>query len=184
MEGVLRQQEDVGRALAVGPELVSALAEADWDRVASTLHPDLYLRGLTPGKFTAARGPDAVAQAVDIFKLWFFEDEDCLIGVEHCDVRPIGPDGRYKLSYAFKAKSAGMSSWHADWKLDPPPSDADWIVEQETYYDVKDDMIAWMIILLRRLPADRGISAGSPPRSSTFVPRTTGRRHEVKGSCQ
>lgn len=143
----MRQQEDTGRALALGPELVTALAKADWERVASKLHPDLHLRGLTPGKFNEAKGPEAVAQAVDIFKLWFYEDEDYLTEVWSCDVRRSGPDGRYKLSYSFRAKSPGMAQWYADWKLDAPPPDADWIVEQEAYYDVKDDKIAWMIIL-------------------------------------
>jgi hypothetical protein len=83
-------QQDVGRALAVGRELVAAVAEEDWERVASTLHPWLYLRSLTPGKFNVVQGRDAVAQAVGVFKLWFFEDDDRLMGIEGCDVRPIG----------------------------------------------------------------------------------------------
>jgi hypothetical protein len=147
MEGVLGQQQDVSRALAVGPELVTAQVVPDWERVASTLHPDLFLRGLTPGKFNVAQGPDAVAQAVGIFKLWFYEGEDSLLGIERCDVRPIGLDGRYKLSYVLRARSPGMSTWYTDWGLDPPPSNDDWVAEQEAHYDVKDARIAWMIIL-------------------------------------
>lgn len=147
MEGVLRQQRDPARALRLGPELVAAIAEADWEGVALRLHPDLHLRGLTPGKFNEAQGPEAVAQAIDTFRLWFYEDTDYLTEILSCDVRPQGPDGRYKLSYSFRAKSPGMSEWYGDWKLDAPPPDADWVVEQEAYYDVKDDMIAWMIIL-------------------------------------
>jgi hypothetical protein len=88
-----------------------------------------------------------VAQALEIFKLWFYEDEDYLTEVLHCDVRPKGPDGRYKLGYSFRAKSPGMSEWYAGWKPDPPPLDAEWVVEREAYYDVADDRISWMIIL-------------------------------------
>jgi carboxymethylenebutenolidase len=50
----LGQQQEVGRSLALGPGLVAALAEADWDRVAWTLHPRLFLRDLIPGKFNVA----------------------------------------------------------------------------------------------------------------------------------
>ncbi|MGH2700005.1 MAG: hypothetical protein ACRDJL_12525 [Actinomycetota bacterium] len=120
MEGVLRHQEDAGRALALGPELVTAVAAADWEAVRSKLHPELHLRGLTPGKFNQANGPEAVAQAIDILKLWFYEDVDYLTEVLSCEARPMGPDGRYKLSYGFRAKSPGMSEWYADWDLDPP----------------------------------------------------------------
>jgi len=143
----IEASRDVKRELELGPELVAALAEGNWARVESLLHPDLHLRGLTPGKFNRARGPDAVAEAIDIFKLWFYEDTDHLVEVLACEASPNGPDGQYKLSYSFRAKSPGMSTWHNDQGLDPVSLDADWVVEQEAYYRVKRGRISWMIIL-------------------------------------
>ena len=35
----------------------------------------------------------------------------------------------------------------ARWGLEAPPEDADWVVAQEAYYDVRDDTIASMIVL-------------------------------------
>lgn len=52
-----------------GPALVTALAAADWQKVASVLHPRLHLRGLTPGKYNEAKGAGAVDQAIEIFLL-------------------------------------------------------------------------------------------------------------------
>ncbi|MGH8916378.1 MAG: hypothetical protein ACRDZM_17910 [Acidimicrobiia bacterium] len=134
-------------ATEAGPALVAALADADWERVASILHPDLQLRGLTPGKYNEAKGPGAVEQAIDIFKLWFYEETDFLTGVLKCKVRPNGRDGQYKLSYSFLAKSPLMSQWHHDVGLGPVSPDVDWVVEQEAYYRVTDGRISWMIIL-------------------------------------
>lgn len=83
----------------------------------------------------------------EIFKLWFFEDDDRLESVEWCDVRPVGRSGRYKLSFGLRGKSPGMCDWYRTAKLRDLPDEADWIVEQEAYYDTRDGKIGWMIIL-------------------------------------
>lgn len=94
---------------ALGRELIAALARADFDRVRGVLHPELHLRGLTPGKFNEAKGEGAVDLAIEIFKLWFFEDDDRLESVEWCDVRSVGRNGRYQLSFGIRGKSPEMS---------------------------------------------------------------------------
>lgn len=144
---MMKTAEPVDAGLEAGLALVSALATADWEGVASALHPDLHLRGLTPGKFNEANGRAAVDQAIEIFKLWFYEGTDYLIDVNECNVTPNGPDGQYKLSYSFRAKSPLMSQWHNEQGLEQVALDADWVVEQEAYYRVIDDRISWIIIL-------------------------------------
>jgi hypothetical protein len=50
VEGVLQQQENIARALALGPELVTALAETDWEEL---------LRGFIPSCTCAYNGISA-----------------------------------------------------------------------------------------------------------------------------
>jgi hypothetical protein len=132
---------------SLGRELIEALAKGDFERVRGVLHPEVHLRGLTPGKFDEAKGDAAVDRAIEIFKLWFFEDEDHLESVEWCDVQRVGRGARWKLSFGLRGKSPGMSDRYAAAKRREIAADADWIVEQEAYFEVRDGKIAWMIML-------------------------------------
>lgn len=138
---------DAAEHEGLGRELIAALARGDWDKVRALLHPELHLRGITPGKFNEAKGEGAVDQAIEIFKLWFFEDTDRLESVEWCEVQPIGRYGRYKLSYGLRGTSPGMVDAYSTWRLRELADDEDWIVEQEAYYEVRDGRIGWLIVL-------------------------------------
>lgn len=131
----------------LGERLIDALSRSDFATVRSLFHPDVHLRGLTPGRFDEAYGEDAIGQVVDIFKAWFFEDDDVLSGVAWCDARAVGNGGRYKLSFGLRGKSPGMSDWYGEKNLRDVAADADWVVEQEAYYEVDDGLIKWMIVL-------------------------------------
>lgn len=145
MRGVTGVETAVEERL--GHDLVAALARADFDAVRAILHPELHLRGLTPGKFNVAKGDGAVDQAIEIFKLWFFEEEDRLESVEWCEVRPVGRGARHKLSFGLRGKSPAMADWYAARGMREIPDDADWIVEQEAYYETRDGKISWLIML-------------------------------------
>lgn len=131
----------------LGRELIAALSRADWERVRALLHPEVHLRGLTPGRSDEARGDGAVDQAIEAFKQWFFEDTDRLESVEWCEVRPVGRYGRYKLSYGLRGTSPGMVDAYSTWRLRELDDDAAWIVEQEAYYEVRDGLIGWLVVL-------------------------------------
>lgn len=135
------------RDTELGEELIRAISAAAWDRVASLLHHDLHLRGLTPGMFNEAEGADAIQQAIDIFKLWFYEDDDNLTGVDWCTALPCGEHGRFKLSYGLRGKSPGMVDYYRERQLRDLERDVDWIVEQEAYYEVTGGKISWLIVL-------------------------------------
>lgn len=133
----------------LGRAFVESLVERDLTRTASLFHPDLSFRGLTPGRFWQAE-PPIIESAISILEKWFFEDDDGLSDILRFHVERVGPDrlgDRFKLSYSFEAKSPVMSEYFGRWDLERPPPDADWVVEQEAYYDVKDDKIVWMIVL-------------------------------------
>ena len=64
-----------------------------------------------------------------------------------CAVTPFGDGGRFKLSYRIRSKSREMAEYFREEGLADVPDDADWLVEQEAYYDVIDGKIAWMIVM-------------------------------------
>lgn len=131
----------------LGRDLIAALARADFDTVRALLHPELHLRGLTPGKLSEAKGERAVDQAIEIFKEWFFEETDHLESVAWCETRPIGRYGRYKLSFGVRGKSPVMVDSYLAKRLRNLPDETDWVVEQEAYYEVRDGRISWLIML-------------------------------------
>ena len=57
----------------LGERFVRALAAKDFTGVAAVLHPEVDFRGMTPGRFWEATGPDQVIEQV--LKQWF-EDQD------------------------------------------------------------------------------------------------------------
>lgn len=147
----------------LGRELIRALSKGAFDSLPRLFHPEVHLQGLTPGRFNEAKGETAIEEVTEIFKLWFFEDDDRLDSVEWCDVRPVGRNGRYKLSFGLRGKSPGMCDWYRVAKLRDLPDETDWIVEQEAYYDVRDGKIGWMILLCGGYhPADE---VAAPPAS-------------------
>lgn len=64
-----------------------------------------------------------------------------------CSAAPFGDGGRYKLSYRIRSKSREMAEFFREEGYGDVTDDADWVVEQEAYYDVLDSKIGWMIVL-------------------------------------
>lgn len=62
-------------------------------------------------------------------------------------VAPFGDGGRYKLSYRIRSKSREMAEFFRGEGFGEVADDADWVVEQEAYYDILNGKIAWMIVL-------------------------------------
>jgi SAM-dependent methyltransferase len=150
-----RKPVDAG-ALAdreLGRRFVEALVRGDFDTMRALLHPDIEFRGLSPHKFLKASRRDPVGGVIRAFRLWFFEGADVAFEGDHpeellsCSVDPYGSGGRYKLSYRVREKSREMAEAFRTDGLGSIDDDADWIVEQEAYYDVRDGRIGWMIVL-------------------------------------
>ena len=141
--GLLEAGEQLGRAF------IESLVSRDFALTASLLHPDLSFRGLTPGRYWEAE-PPVISSALAILKQWFFEGDDTLEEILRCSVERVGRTRfgeRFKLSYAFRAKSPSSCESYAQRNLGTVAPDADWVVRQEAYYDVRDARVAWMIVL-------------------------------------
>lgn len=139
--------------LDLGPRFVEALVRGDFEEMASILHPQVRFRGLSPHKFLKASTRDPVGGVLRAFRLWFYEGAEGEFQGDHpeellsCTVAPYGGGGRFKLSYRVREKSREMAQVFRAEGLADVPDDADWLVEQEAYYDVLDGRIAWMIVL-------------------------------------
>ncbi len=135
----------------LGTSFVEALVRGDFDSMRSMLHPDVRFRGLSPHKFLKASRSDPIGGVIRAFRLWFYEGEG--FDGDHpeelllCSVMPYGDGGRFKLSYRIREKSREMSEFFRSEYTAEIADDADWVVEQEAYYDVVDGKIAWMIVL-------------------------------------
>ncbi len=137
----------------LGRRFVAALVDGDFDTMRAQLHPAVEFRGLSPHKLLKASRSDPVGGVLRAFRLWFFEGERDGYRGDHpeellsCSVEPYGSGGRYKLSYRIREKSREMAEFFRDQGLGRVDDDADWLVEQEAYYDVRDGRIGWMIVL-------------------------------------
>lgn len=135
----------------LGPRFVDALVAGDFDAMRSTLHPNVRFRGLSPHKFLKASSSDPIGGVIRAFRLWFYEGEgeyaDHPEELLSCSVMPFGAGGRFKLSYSIRSKSREMAEFFRGEGYGDVADDADWVVEQEAYYDVVDGKIAWMIVL-------------------------------------
>ncbi|HUH16454.1 MAG TPA: hypothetical protein VMM85_00740 [Methylomirabilota bacterium] len=140
---------DLGALL--GARFVDALVRGDFDDMRSMLHPAVKFRGLSPHKFLKVSPSDSVGGVIRAFRLWLYEGEgeyaDHPEELLACSVAPFGSGGRYKLSYRIRSKSREMAEFYRGEGFGEVADDADWIVEQEAYYDVLDGTIAWMIVL-------------------------------------
>jgi hypothetical protein len=137
----------------LGTRFVEALVQGDFDAMRSALHPEVRFRGLSPHKFLKASRSDPIGGVIRAYRLWFYEGEGGDFEGDHpeellsCSVAAFGDGGRFKLSYRIRSKSREMAQFFRGSGYGNVLNDADWVVEQEAYYDVVDGKIAWMIVL-------------------------------------
>ena len=109
---------------SVGGVFIEALAQRDYDQMASTLAPDVRFRAMLPPGPMNWEGPEAVS---DVFRSWFggandFEVVDATVG-------EIG--GRLHLSWRLRLRPAPFdigAGWH--------------VIEQQAYVDAGDTIAA------------------------------------------
>lgn len=159
----------------VGTAFVDALVRGDFEAMASLLQPEVEFRGLSPHKFLKASRADPVGGVIRAFRLWFFEGEGAY--ADHpeellsCAVAPFGRGGRYKLSYQIRSKSQEMAQhFRAEYGAEIA-DDADWLVEQEAYFDVREGRIGWLIVLCGGYQplADVPIAPNVPETASRLI---------------
>ena len=137
----------------VGERFVKALVRDDFDEMRLLLHPQVRFRGLTPNRPVKAARSDPAGGTLRVFRTWFYGEDGAADGTEQplellgCAARPIGARGRFKLSYRIRARSHETAREFRELGLGAIADDADWLVEQEAYYDVIDGRIASMIVL-------------------------------------
>jgi hypothetical protein len=155
----------------LGRRLVEALVADDFDTMRTLLHPNVRFRGLSPHKFLKTSRTDPVGGVIRAFRLWFYEGEgdyaDHPEELLSCHVEPFGSGGRYKLSYRIRSRSREMAEFFRNEGFGTIADDADWVVEQEAYYDVLDGRIAWMIVLCGGYqPLETIPTAGNMPETA------------------
>ena len=117
-------------SIAAGARLadawVRAIVAGDEDAALAVLDPACDFRALTPGgEWQASTAGDAAAI---VFGRWFALPRR-IESIEHVEHRTIA--GRDHASYRFRATTP----------------DGEFLVEQQAYFDVADDRIAWIRIL-------------------------------------
>jgi ketosteroid isomerase-like protein len=109
---VTQQQDEVGR------RFVRALAAKDTTTLLAVLAPDVALRGMTPGRFWEASGPD---QAVHEVLYRWFEPSDVV--EEVLWVETGSAHDRPRVDYRFRVRNP----------------DGVHLVEQRAYYELDDE---------------------------------------------
>lgn len=111
----------------LGEQLAKAMVAKDRDALLALLVDDLDFKALTPGRFWEA---SSAAQLVDeiVLGTWF-DTSDHLEAVEHAE--PGEVEGRHKVTYLLRGTN----------------DDGPFVVEQQAYYDVEGDRIAWLRVL-------------------------------------
>jgi hypothetical protein len=110
----------------LGERFARALAAKDFGRVGGLLHPEVDVRGMTPGRFWEASGPDQVIELV--LKQWF-EDQDRIDGLVELHTGRVGDRERVA------------------WRFAVPTPDGPHLVEQQAYYSATGDQIGWMRVM-------------------------------------
>jgi hypothetical protein len=108
---VTQQQDEVGR------RFVRALAAKDTATLLDVLAPQVALRGMTPGRFWEATGPE---QAVHEVLYRWFEPSDVV--EEVLSLESGAAHDRPRVDYRFRVRNA----------------DGEHLVEQRVYFDLDD----------------------------------------------
>jgi SnoaL-like domain len=110
----------------LGERFVRALAAKDFAGVAAVLHPEVDFRGMTPGRFWEATGPDQVIEQV--LKQWF-EDQDQIDALVELEAGGFGDRDR------------------VGWRFAVTTPDGPGLVEQQAFYSATGDQIGWMRVM-------------------------------------
>jgi hypothetical protein len=110
-----------------GEAFVRALVAKDAYRLKELLCPGVDFKALTPDRFWKS---DSVDEIVDktLLGAWF-EPSDEIEAVDSIETSKVGD--RHRVAYRFRVRN----------------SDGRFVVEQQAYYDVAEDMISWLRIL-------------------------------------
>lgn len=100
-----------------------ALAEKDFERIASLLHPQIDFKGLTPNRSWEAS--DSAAVISSVLMRWF-EDGDEIEGLLSLDTDSFAD--RERVGYRFGVRN----------------SEGRFVVEQQVYLSARDGRIDWM----------------------------------------
>ena len=111
----------------LGEQLAKAIVAKDRDGILALLADDVDFKALTPGRFWEASSAAAVVDEV-VLGRWF-GPSDRLEAVEQATSGSI--EGRHQVTYRMRGTN----------------DDGPFVVEQQAYYDVVDDRIAWMRVL-------------------------------------
>jgi hypothetical protein len=116
-----------GGLMTPGENFVRALVAKDAHGLKELLSPDVDFKALTPGRFWES---DSVDQIVDdtILGAWF-EPSDEIEAVDSVETSKVGD--RHRVAYRLRVRNP----------------DGRFVVEQQAYYDVAEDMISWLRIL-------------------------------------
>jgi hypothetical protein len=110
----------------LGERFARALAAKDFGRVRGLLHPEVDFRGMTPGRFWEATGPDQVVE--EVLTQWF-EDQDHIDALVELATGSVGD--RQRVAWRFAVTTP----------------DGPHLVEQQAYYSVTGDQIGWMRVM-------------------------------------
>ena len=111
----------------LGEQLAKAMVAKDRDALLALLADDLDFKALTPGRFWEATSG---AQLVDEIVLGrWFGPSDHLEAVERAESGEV--EGRHRVTYLLRGTNG----------------DGPFVVEQQAYYDVAGDRIAWLRVL-------------------------------------
>ena len=110
----------------LGERFARAVAEKDFVKAVSFLHPAVDFRAMTPGKFWEAADPGTVRR--DILPRWY-EAHDQIEGVVALENGSVGDRRRVRYLYAVRN------------------DDGEFLMEQQAYYEVHDGAITWMRVL-------------------------------------
>jgi hypothetical protein len=101
----------------IGSRYVEALAARDTDTLLGLFAPDVFFRGMTPGRFWEADSPEHVVN--DVLYQWF-EPADVIESVDHVEVGRIVD--RERVDYLLRVRNP----------------DGVFAVEQRAYFDTDD----------------------------------------------
>ena len=112
----------------LGERLDRAIAAKDAEALVALLSPDIDFRAMTPGSFWEATTTHAVV--ADVILGQWFEDSDRIEAIESISAGDDVED-LHRVAYRFRVRN----------------DDGRYTVEQQAYYDVKDDQIDYLRII-------------------------------------
>jgi hypothetical protein len=112
---------------SLGEQLAKAMVAKDGDALRAVLADDIDFRALTPGRFWESTSAGEVVDEIVLGK--WFEPSDHLEAIEHVESGVV--EGRHKVTYRLRGTN----------------DDGPFIVEQQAYYDVDGDRIAWLRVM-------------------------------------